>query len=101
VDINDAVFYSNIIVITAAGSGSFNIFPNPAANVIQFNLNEKPKSSVRLRIFNTMGILMKNTTFTTSAGQQDISSLTPGNYTIELTELNSKKLLFTAKFIKI
>jgi hypothetical protein len=101
VDINDAVSYSGIVMVTPAGTSSFSIFPNPASNLIQFSLDEKPHSAVRLRIFNTMGILMKNSTFTSTAGQQDISSLTPGNYTIELTELSSKKLLFTAKFIKI
>ncbi|MDB5127285.1 T9SS type A sorting domain-containing protein, partial [Mucilaginibacter sp.] len=90
-----------VIIISASGSGSFSIFPNPASNVIQFSLDQKPKYPVSLRIFNTMGILMKNSTFTSTTGQQDISSLTPGNYTFELTELNSKKLLFTAKFIKI
>jgi hypothetical protein len=101
VDINDVVSYSGIVMVTPAGTSSFSIFPNPATNLIQFSLDEKPHSAVRLRIFNTMGILMKNTTFTSNTGQQDIASLTPGNYTIELTELNSKKLLFTAKFIKI
>jgi hypothetical protein len=101
VDINDVVAYSGIVMVTPAGASSFSIFPNPASNIIQFSLDDKPHSAVRLRIFNAMGILMKNTTFTSSAGQQDISSLTPGNYTIELTELSSKKLLFTAKFIKI
>nr|WP_067063660.1 T9SS type A sorting domain-containing protein [Mucilaginibacter sp. L294] len=101
-DIYDQVTYSNIIIVSTQGDGAaLSIFPNPASNIIQYTLKIDIKSGVRLRIFNTMGILMKNSTFTTSSGQQDISSLIPGNYTIELTDLNSKKIILTGKFIKI
>jgi hypothetical protein len=100
-DLNNRVTYSNIIIISTQGDGAFSIFPNPATNVIQYHLKEDIKGSVRLRIYNSMGILMKNSIFTTPTGQQDISSLTPGSYTIELTDNNSKKILLTGKFIKL
>ncbi|MCQ6958253.1 DUF2341 domain-containing protein [Mucilaginibacter aquariorum] len=101
VDSNEQITYSNVIIVTTTGSGTFNIFPNPATNAIQFKLDQPIKSQVRLRIFNAMGILMKNSTFTSTTGQQDISSLTPGSYTVELTDLASKKIILTGKFIKI
>jgi hypothetical protein len=103
VDINDMVYYSNIVIITPAkGNGTFAVFPNPATNTIQFNLDQTIKlSSVRLNIFNAMGLLMKSSVFTASTGQQDVSNLIPGNYTIEVTDLNSKKAVLTGKFIKL
>nr|WP_290427191.1 T9SS type A sorting domain-containing protein [Mucilaginibacter aquariorum] len=101
VDSNEQITYSNVIIVTTAGSGTFNIFPNPATNAIQFKLDQPIKSQVRLNIFNTMGILMKSNNFSSSTGQQDVTSLTPGNYTIELTDLSSKKIILTGKFIKI
>jgi streptogramin lyase len=101
VDSNDQISYSNVIIVTTAGSGTFNIFPNPATNAIQFKLDQPIKSQVRLNIFNTMGILMKSNNFSSSTGQQDVTSLTPGSYTVELTDLGSKKIILTGKFIKI
>lgn len=103
VDINDMVYYSNVVIITPAkGNGTFAVFPNPATNTIQFSLNQTLESpSVRLSIFNTMGLLMKSSTFTANTGQQDVSTLIPGNYTIEITDLNSKKAILTGKFIKL
>lgn len=103
VDINDVVYYSNVIIITPAkGNGTFAVFPNPATNTIQFSLDQTLKSpSVRLSIFNTMGLLMKSSTFTASSGQQDVSTLIPGNYTIEITDLGTKKPILTGKFIKL
>lgn len=103
VDINDVVYYSNVVIITPAkGNGTFAVFPNPATNTIQFSLDQTLKSPfVRLSIFNTMGLLMKSGTFTATTGQQDVSTLIPGNYTIEITDLNSKKAILTGKFIKL
>jgi hypothetical protein len=103
VDMNDKVYYSNIVIITPAkGNGTFAVFPNPATNTIQFSLDQTIKlSSVRLNIFNAMGLLMKSIVFTASTGQQDVSNLIPGNYTIEVTDLNSKKAVLTGKFIKL
>jgi sugar lactone lactonase YvrE len=101
VDSNDQITYSNVIIVTTTGNGTFNIFPNPATNAIQFKLDQPIKSQVRLNIFNTMGILMKSNNFSSSTGQQDVTSLTPGSYTVELTDLGSKKIILTGKFIKI
>jgi hypothetical protein len=100
-DINNNVTYSDIIIISTRGDGTLNIFPNPATNVIQYRLNVDFKGKIRLKIYSAMGILMKNSIFVTTAGEQDISSLTPGTYTIELTDNNSKKALLTGKFIKL
>lgn len=100
-DINDKISYSEVIIITTNGNGTFSVFPNPATNVIQFSLAQPVKSQVRLKIYNSMGILMKTSTFSTSTGQQDITSLTTGSYTIEVIDLSTKKSVLTGKFIKI
>jgi hypothetical protein len=101
-DINDNVTYSDIIIISTEGDGTLSLYPNPASNVIQYRLKDDSKAtSIRLRIYSVLGVLVKNSTFTSLTGQQDISSLTPGSYTIELTDNNSKKILLTGKFIKL
>jgi hypothetical protein len=101
-DINNRVTYSDIIIISTQGNGSFNIFPNPATNVIQFSLIQTLKpSSVRLSIFNAMGALVKSSAFTGTTGKQDIASLLPGNYIIKITDFNNKKVILTGKFIKM
>ncbi|RWY47874.1 LamG-like jellyroll fold domain-containing protein [Mucilaginibacter gilvus] len=100
-DINDNISYSQVVIITTNGNGTFSVFPNPATNVIQFSLAKPIKSQVRLRIYNSMGILMKTSIFTTSTGQQDISSLPIGSYTIEIVDLSTKTPTLTGKFIKL
>lgn len=100
-DINDNISYSSVVIIAVTGNASFTVFPNPASNVIQFNVTQVVKGSVKLNIYNAMGVLMKNSTFNGQTGSQDISSLVPGNYTIEIIDLTDKKLLAVAKFSKI
>ena len=92
VDINEQVYYSNIVIINARGNGTLSVYPNPATNVIQFSIDQTVKpSTVKLSIFNMMGLLIKTSTFNSTTGQQDVSSLMPGNYTIQVTNLDSKK----------
>jgi len=101
VDINNKESYSNVVIINTAGNGSLSIYPNPTSNNINFSLNNTVKLPVRVRIYNSTGGLMKTAVFSTSSGQQDVSALMPGTYTIQITTEGSSDAVLTGKFIKL
>ncbi|WP_143822310.1 T9SS type A sorting domain-containing protein [Mucilaginibacter pedocola] len=100
-DIYDNVTYSKVVIIVTNGDGKLSLYPNPASNSIQFVLAKPIKSKVNLRIYNAMGILVKTGTFASETGQQDISSLTTGSYTIEIVDASTKETVLTGKFVKL
>ncbi|MES2279319.1 MAG: T9SS type A sorting domain-containing protein [Bacteroidota bacterium] len=100
-DINDVVTYSTIVIIKSDNSSVFSVYPNPVDNMLQFSLSQVVKSSLTLRVYNSTGTLMKLSTYTTNTGQQDVSKLTPGSYMVELVDDSTKKLIASAKFIKL
>jgi hypothetical protein len=75
----------------------FNVYPNPAHNIITLKLNSKPAINSELRIHNAIGTEIQNINFSfnenDNSAQIDLSSLTQGLYFIEV---NTK----TIKFIK-
>ncbi|QKJ30953.1 T9SS type A sorting domain-containing protein [Mucilaginibacter mali] len=100
-DINDNATYSSIVILKSDNSSAFSVYPNPTSNTLHFALTQEVKKTVTLRLYNSMGTLMKATTYTTNSGDQDVSNLTPGSYMAELIDDNNKKLIASAKFIKL
>ncbi|MES2279321.1 MAG: T9SS type A sorting domain-containing protein [Bacteroidota bacterium] len=100
-DINDVVTYSTIVILKSDNSSVFSVYPNPTDNNLQFSLTQIVKGTVTLRIYNSLGTLMKLSTYTIPSGQQDVSKLTPGSYMVELVDDTTKKLIASAKFIKL
>lgn len=100
-DINDNVTYSSIVILKSDNSSIFSVYPNPTDNTLHFALAQDVKKTVTLRVYNSMGTLMKIATYATNSGDQDVSALTPGSYMAELIDDNTKKLIASAKFIKL
>ncbi|QKJ30951.1 T9SS type A sorting domain-containing protein [Mucilaginibacter mali] len=100
-DINDNVTYSTVIILKSENSNIFSVYPNPTDNTLHFALNQDVKTSVTLRVYNSLGTLMKIKTYTSNSGDQDVSTLTPGSYMAELVDDYTKKLISSAKFIKL
>lgn len=100
-DINENITYSSIIILKSDESSVFSVYPNPTDNILHFALTQDVKASVTLRIYNSMGTLMKIKAYTGNSGDQDVSNLTPGSYMAELVDDTTKKLIASAKFIKL
>lgn len=96
---DSATGYNNLLQtvnLTTMGIGKFpvknelNVYPNPASNTITLAFN----TSEKIKIFNSTGKLVKETTVSDN-GSIEVSELLNGMYFIHL---NDKKLTF--KFIK-
>jgi len=100
-DINDNVTYSSIVIISTTGTlVQFKVYPNPASSYIQFQANGVVNPPLKLNIYNSIGSIVKTTTFSANTGTQDLSGLINGTYILELIDVNTKKSLGTAKFSK-
>lgn len=100
-DVNDNVTYSSIVIISTTGSlVQFKVYPNPASSYIQFQANSVVNPPLKLNIYNSIGSIVKTTTFSANTGTQDLSGLINGTYILELIDINTKKSLGTAKFSK-
>lgn len=75
------------------------LFPNPAENIINFEVRGLSKTNVILEIFNIVGIQMKSIIFVENT-LLDISELSSGVYFFHLKDENNS-LINTGKFIKI
>lgn len=80
-------------------SMDFSVFPNPAANVVNVNLEQLLERSAILRLYSTQGqILLQRQweAITNPRETIDISTFAPGTYLLEVisgTDRMSKKLL--------
>ncbi len=100
-DVNDNITYSSIVIISTTGSlVQFKVYPNPASSYIQFQANSVVTPPLKLNIYNSIGSIVKTTTFSANTGTQDLSGLINGTYILELIDVNTKKSLGTAKFSK-
>jgi hypothetical protein len=97
-DVNGTVSYSNIVIIGAPGI--FTVFPNPTADVLQFSTTETVKTTVQLKIYNSIGLLVQSSAFNTGTGRQNVSALITGIYTIQLIDNYNNKTIASTKFIK-
>ncbi len=100
-DVNNNITYSSIVILSTTGSlVQFKVYPNPASSYIQFQTNSVVNPPLKLNIYNSIGSIVKTTTFSANTGTQDLSGLINGTYILELIDVNTKKSLGTAKFSK-
>lgn len=66
------------------------IYPNPAKDILNIEMNLKKSSTVRFEIFNTLGLLIDNSENAFHAGlnkkQINMNTFSPGVYFIHITE---------------
>lgn len=86
-DVNGDFSYSSIVPVKfgSAATAGVMVYPMPASNVLNIDLNNDAESNVEITILNTMGQVVLNTTVTGSAHQLDISKLVSGVYFIEVS----------------
>lgn len=98
-DINGKTNTSNLY-LKANETSVFSLYPNPVNNMLRFDLKQDVKNLLNMYIYNSLGRLVKSSSFSTAIGEQDVSSLETGSYTVELIDNNSKKALASTKFVK-
>jgi hypothetical protein len=104
IDNNGSFVYSNIVSVDIKKTGVefFSVFPNPANNILNLNINSKSNAVATLSIFDMSGRLLLNQTLQLNKGNQilskDISKLNTGTYFVSLT-WNDQKV--TDKLIKL
>jgi hypothetical protein len=75
---------------------TFNIFPNPTSDFINFDIKQDLQSAYELKILNSMGQVVLNKSV--SENKQNIQNLNTGIYLVILTEQTGK--IYRSKFIK-
>lgn len=100
-DIYDVVTYSSIVIVEQQkGDAVFSVFPNPVNNILKFDIKDDVKGSITMTIYNSVGRMVKSSSHSSKTGQENVSSLLPGAYTVELIDNGSNKRLASTKFIK-
>lgn len=93
----------HVAITTGAGapqsvkenSSAFSIYPNPATSVLTLNLRSNQNSSVN--VYNVLGAVVKSLNTSSLTNQIDISDLTAGVYTIQVSQNGQTT---TQKFVK-
>lgn len=77
------------------------MFPNPAANIINLQMDPGSKmSAYHLRIVNAFGIVGKESASEQPFWHANISNLMPGSYFVQVTDNGDKNLIGIANFVK-
>jgi len=88
-----------LAVYTLPETGEFNVYPNPANEVLYFEGRRQNGSPVEIRIYNVTGnLVMQKRLSGHSATSLDVSGLKPGIYIFRITQgdyADSKRFLIT------
>jgi len=102
----DNISYSEILTIDATATSTdanpISLYPNPVVNQLQISIGNNPPSQVHLTIMNaSSGTVMTSLDMSSSNIQQNVSSLSTGSYIVEVSDVNTKKVIGRKKFIKL
>lgn len=127
-DLNGSISYSNVITIvydqSKLAAADINVYPNPAIGVINLAINKNnslPSNPVGLqnmssssvsiknasavsyaiKIVNILGTVVKSVISPKPNWQDDVSSLLPGTYIIQVVNSRDKSLVGKATFVKL
>jgi len=78
---------SNPTYVNEIQDFSFNIFPNPATDILNINIKENKNTVVR--IYNLLGGEILNTLISKTSSTMDVSTLTDGIYVLEIISGNA------------
>lgn len=105
-DIDSNVTYTNPINVlynSSSASGSLNLYPNPAKDLITVNFNSAVNTSgqnYQANIFSSSGVLVMQKSVSSNSWSQSVSALRPGAYILEIRATNGS-LIGNAKFTKV
>jgi hypothetical protein len=94
--------YSNTIVLDNGSKSIFTIYPNPAQEKINIEINIKKKHSYTISLFNALGQQLKSIEYTTDGPGKAIFLKTPtmkkGMYILRIVDVDTKEI-YTEKVI--
>ncbi|RYF24105.1 MAG: T9SS type A sorting domain-containing protein [Flavobacteriales bacterium] len=102
-DVNGQVSYSNVINIKydtfSLGNKGFKIYPVPARNVMNVQINGEFEGSVRVKLIDFLGRIIKTSVSNEANFSIDLSKFNIGTYIIELAD--DKNLIGRSTFLKL
>ncbi|RYF24106.1 MAG: T9SS type A sorting domain-containing protein [Flavobacteriales bacterium] len=103
-DANNLVSYSNVINIkfdtfAIGGNKGYKIYPVPARNVLNVQLNDDYDGAIAVKIVDFFGRVIKKTSYDEGNFSIDVSKLKIGTYILELS--NKNKLIGRSTFLKL
>jgi hypothetical protein len=129
VDLNGTITYSKIATLgysnltSALAANNIIVYPNPASGTVHITLSDQlgaglstrlslnatqasntvksNTSSYTIRIVNIMGAVLKTAVSPQPNWQDDVSSLLPGTYFIQVTNNANKSLVGRSSFVKL
>jgi hypothetical protein len=113
-DLNGIVSYSNLIPLMYSNlnnsitDNSISVYPNPAGSVINLAIVQNTvaapnanAASYAITIANSSGFIVKTATLSQPSLQQNVSSLMPGTYLIQVVNNRDKSVVGKSKFVKL
>ncbi len=128
-DLNGAISYSKVVTLQYAGTNNIAInnilvYPNPASSTINLAikpfgsqsvsnlsalqsqgtspvLNTAPIGAYGIKIMSITGSVVKSATSANTSWQDNVSSLSPGTYIIQVTNNKDKSVVGKSTFVKL
>ena len=107
-DINNVITYSKIVTIQYSNLsnsivGNLNVYPNPAMSIINLAISSQNNTPTiyNIRLMNSLGIMVKETTSSQPTWQGSISNLLPGTYILQVFDNKTQNLIGENKFVKL
>ncbi len=108
-DINNAITYSNVIIILFTDNSSnvlisnISIYPNPAKDVINVTIigTNGAAGTYIATIINSDGSVIRSSSSSQATWQSSVSDLLPGTYILRVMNTTNQQLVGVNKFIKL
>jgi hypothetical protein len=108
-EIDDSTSYSKVITIEYSSQSNnlvksnVNVYPNPAKSNINVSVVNTTGggASYNIRLMNSFGLVIRQTTSAQATYQADISGLAPGTYMVMVYNKSDNSLVGNSKFVKL
>lgn len=108
-DINNEITYSPIVKVQYSNQSNtmvksnINVYPNPASNMVNLTIDSKMATAgnYNIRITNSTGLVIAQSTTTQSQWQTNVSGLMPGTYFIHVINTKDNTIVGQSRFVKI
>ena len=107
-DVNNTITYSKIVTIQYSNLsnsivGNLSVYPNPVSNTINlsFSTQNAATTNYKIRLMNSLGAMVKETTSSQPTWQGSVGNLQPGTYIIQVFDNQTQHLVGENKFVKL